>query len=67
MKDASTGFKKDDVLVVNLDLAFKSPEAAEAKFDALLNTLNSDSRVTGVSTNTVIPTGYRKILTCIPA
>ena len=60
MKDASTGFKKDDVLVVNLDLAFKSPAAAEAKFDALLNTLNSDSRVTGVSTNTVIPTGYRE-------
>lgn len=60
MKKASTGFKQHDVLVVNLDLAFKSPAAAEARFDALLNTLNSDSRVTGVSTNSVIPTGYQE-------
>lgn len=58
MKSASLGFNKEDVAVVNLDLAYKNPKAAEARFDAILNTLRSDTRVKSVSTNSVIPTAY---------
>jgi putative ABC transport system permease protein len=58
MKSASLGFNKEDVVVVNLDLAYKNPKVAEARFDAILNTLRSDTRVKSVSTNSVIPTAY---------
>jgi len=58
MKSASLGFNKEDVVVVNLDLAYKNPKVAEARFDAILNTLRSDTRVKSVSTNGVIPTAY---------
>ena len=58
MKSASLGFNKEDVAVVNLDLAYKNPKVAEARFDAILNTLRSDTRVQSVSTNSVIPTAY---------
>jgi len=58
MKSASLGFNKEDVAVVNLDLAYKNPKVAEARFDAILNTLRNDTRVKSVSTNSVIPTAY---------
>ncbi|MBL0355884.1 MAG: ABC transporter permease [Chitinophagaceae bacterium] len=58
MKSASLGFNKDDVAVVNLDLAFKDPKTAESNFDAILNTLRNDTRVKSVSTNAVVPTAY---------
>jgi putative ABC transport system permease protein len=59
MKAASLGFNKEDVAVVNLDLAYKNQGVAEARFDAILNTLQSDTRVKAISTNEVIPTAYR--------
>lgn len=58
MKSASVGFNKDDVAVVNLDLAFKNPKVANASFDAVLNSLQNDSRIKSVSTNQVVPTAY---------
>lgn len=58
MKAASLGFNKDDVAVVNLDIAFKDPKTAATSFDALLNELRNDTRVKSVSTNAVIPTAY---------
>lgn len=58
MKSASPGFNKDDVAVINLDLAYKNPDAAAARFDALLNDLRTDTRVKSVATSSVIPTAY---------
>ena len=58
MKAATLGFNKDDVAIVNLDLAYKDTKSAEARFDAILNSLRSNSNVKSVSTNAVIPTAY---------
>jgi putative ABC transport system permease protein len=58
MKAASLGFNKDDVAVINLDLAYRNPKSAEARFDAVLNSLRSNTAVKAVSTNAVIPTAY---------
>jgi putative ABC transport system permease protein len=58
MKSASLGFNKDDVAVINLNLAFRDQKSAEAKFDAILNSLRSDTRIRSLSTNDVVPTGY---------
>ncbi len=58
MKNASLGFNKDDVTVVNLDLAFKNREAATAHFETVLNELKTKPYVKDVSTNSVIPTAY---------
>ena len=58
MKSATLGYNKEDIAVVNLDLAFKNSKTAEARFDAILNSLRADTRVKAVSTNDVIPTAY---------
>jgi len=60
MKSASLGFNKDDVAVVNLDLAFKNEKAAAAQFDAVLNSLSNDPGIKSVSTNRVVPTAYHQ-------
>lgn len=58
MKSASLGFNKEDVAVVNLDMAFRDIKTAGSRFDAVLNTLRNDTRVRSLSVNSVIPTGY---------
>jgi putative ABC transport system permease protein len=58
MKTASLGFNKDDVAIINLDMAFKDQKSAAARFDALLNDLQTDTRIRAISTNAVIPTAY---------
>jgi putative ABC transport system permease protein len=58
MKSAPLGFNKDEVMVVNLDLAYRDRKSATARFDAVLNSLRSDTRVGAVSTNDVVPTAY---------
>ena len=60
MKAASLGFNKDDVEVVNLDLAFKNEKAASAHFETILTQLKANPYVKGVSTNWVIPTAYNQ-------
>lgn len=58
MKSAALGFDKEHVLVVPLDLAYRDPKAADARFDALLKELRQDPGVEGVSTSEDIPTRY---------
>lgn len=58
MKNASLGFNKEDVVVVNLDMAFKNPVTANARFESILNKLKTNTHVKGVSTNPVIPSAY---------
>jgi putative ABC transport system permease protein len=58
MKAAPLGFNKDEVAVINLNLAFRDEKSAEAKFDAILNELRNDTRIRSLSTNDVVPTGY---------
>ena len=58
MKNASLGFNKDEVTVVNLDLAFKNKDAASAHFETILNELKTKPYIKAVSTNSVIPTAY---------
>jgi putative ABC transport system permease protein len=58
MKGSSLGFNKEDLAVVNLNLAFKDEKAAAARFDALLNSLKSNPYVKSFSTSLVIPTAY---------
>lgn len=60
MKSASLGFNKDDVAVVNLDLAFKNEKTAAAQFDAILNSLKGDPAIKSISTNRVVPTAYHQ-------
>ncbi|MBS1666249.1 MAG: ABC transporter permease [Bacteroidetes bacterium] len=58
MKSVSLGFNPNDVVVVNLDLAFKNKKSSEARFDAILNNLRSNTMVKSFSTNSIIPTAY---------
>ncbi|MEJ7589634.1 MAG: FtsX-like permease family protein, partial [Ferruginibacter sp.] len=58
MKTASAGFNKNDVAVINLDLAFKNTEAAGSHFESILNDLRSRPYIKSVSTNSVVPTAY---------
>ncbi|HEY5465013.1 MAG TPA: ABC transporter permease [Hanamia sp.] len=58
MKSSSLGFNKDNVAVVNLDLAFRDPKSADARFESILNDLKNNPHVKAVSTNGVIPTAY---------
>ena len=58
MKSAALGFNKDEVAVVNLDLAYRDGKSAEARFDAILNSLRTNTSVKSISTNATIPTGY---------
>ena len=58
MKSSSPGFNKDDVAVINLDLAFRDQKSASTRFESILNELKSNSHVKAVSTNRVVPTAY---------
>jgi len=58
MKMAALGFDKDNVLIVNLDLAFKNPQAAAGRFDVILNLLRNNPYVKSFSTTQEIPTQY---------
>ncbi len=58
MKSSALGFNKDDVAVVNLDLAFLDQKSADARFESILNDLKNNHHVKAVSTNRVIPTAY---------
>jgi putative ABC transport system permease protein len=58
MKTAALGFEKDHVLVVPLDLSYRDPKAADARFDALLNDLRRDPGVESFTTSNNIPTHY---------
>jgi putative ABC transport system permease protein len=58
MKSASTGFNRDDVSVVSLDLAFKNNESATAHFGTLVNKLKAKPYVKAISTNATIPSAY---------
>jgi putative ABC transport system permease protein len=58
MKNASLGFNKEDVVAVNLDMAFRNPEAANTYFETILNKLRANANVKSVSTNVVVPSAY---------
>lgn len=58
MKSSALGFNKDDVAVVKLDLAFRDPKSADARFESILNELKNNPHVKAVSTNGVVPTSY---------
>ncbi len=59
MKAASPGYNQENVLVVPLDLAFKNPAAATARFDAFLNDLRNNPYIKSISTSNTIPTTYQ--------
>jgi putative ABC transport system permease protein len=58
MKSSALGFNKDNVAVVNLDLAFRDPKSADTRFESILNDLKNNPYVKGISTNGVVPTSY---------
>lgn len=58
MKSASLGFDKDRVIVAPMDLAYRDPKAAAARYDALLNELRADPGVESFSSSWDIPTHY---------
>lgn len=58
MKVAPLGFEKDNVAIVNLDLAFKDINSAKAKFEIILNSLKNNPYVEAVSGEHAIPTQY---------
>jgi len=58
MKSSALGFNKDDVAVINLDLAFRDQTSANARFESILNELKNNPHVRAVSTNRVVPTAY---------
>jgi len=58
MKVAPLGFEKDNVAIVNLDLAFKDINSAKAKFELILNSLKNNPYVEAVSGEHAIPTQY---------
>lgn len=58
MKNADVGFKRENVIVGNIDLEYKNLEAAGSKFEALLNDLKASPFVKNVSTSEAIPSDY---------
>lgn len=58
MKNADVGFKRENVIVGNIDLEYKNLEAANSKFEALLDELNASPYVKNVSTSEAIPSDY---------
>ena len=58
MKSVSIGFNKENVVVINTDLAFRNPQAASVHFESLLQQLKDNPNVRAVSTAQTIPTGY---------
>lgn len=58
MKTATLGFDKEHVIVAPLDLSFRIPQTAGARYDALLNELRADPGVENFSSSYDIPTNY---------
>ena len=58
MKTSSLGFNKENVAVINLDMAFRDPVSAGTRFESIINELKKNPHVRAVSTNRVIPTQY---------
>jgi putative ABC transport system permease protein len=58
MKTATLGFDKDHVLVIPLDLAYRDPKTAGARYDALLNDMRQDPAIESFSSSYTIPTRY---------
>ncbi|HWB27743.1 MAG TPA: ABC transporter permease [Chitinophagaceae bacterium] len=58
MKSSPLGFNKDNVAVVSLDLAFRDPKAADARFVSIVDELKNNPHVKAVSVNGEIPTSY---------
>ncbi|HVX49473.1 MAG TPA: FtsX-like permease family protein, partial [Chitinophagaceae bacterium] len=58
MKSSALGFNKDNIAVINLDLAFKDPKIANARFASLVEELKNNPHVKAVSVNGEIPTAY---------
>jgi putative ABC transport system permease protein len=58
MKSVSVGFNKENVVVVNTNLAFRNPAAAVVHFESILNKLKQNPQVKAVSTSSIIPTSY---------
>jgi len=58
MKSISVGFNKENIVVVNTDLAFKDPAAASVRFTSILSQLKTNPYVKSVATGGVVPTKY---------
>jgi putative ABC transport system permease protein len=58
MKGISVGFNKENVVVLNTNLAFRNSKAAGVHFESLLQQLKDNPNVKAVSTAQTIPTGY---------
>jgi putative ABC transport system permease protein len=60
MKSSALGFNKDNVAVVNLDLAFRDQKSANTRFESIVNELKNNIHVKAVSVNRVVPTAYNE-------
>jgi putative ABC transport system permease protein len=58
MKSVSVGFNKENVVVVNTDMAFRNQAAANVHFESILNKLKQNTQVKAISTSSIIPTNY---------
>jgi putative ABC transport system permease protein len=58
MKGAALGLDQEQVLVAPLDLSFRDPKTAAARYDVLLNDLRNNPAVEGVSSSWRVPTYY---------
>ncbi|QEC52468.1 putative ABC transport system permease protein [Anseongella ginsenosidimutans] len=58
MKAAAPGFNKENLAVVDLDLAFRNREQAAGRLNGVLADLRANPYVEGFSTSQVIPTRY---------
>lgn len=60
MKNAEVGFEKENVIVGNIGLDYKDVETASSSFELLLNELESNPFVEGVSASEAIPSDYHR-------
>lgn len=58
MKNSDLGFERNHILVSNIDLDYKNLDAAQSKFNALLNDLETNPYVKSVATSQAIPSDY---------
>ncbi|GGM79217.1 ABC transporter permease [Dyadobacter beijingensis] len=58
MRQADTGFKGDNVVVVASDLQYKDENAAVAQFVPILNGLKQNSKIESIATSGIVPTRY---------
>jgi putative ABC transport system permease protein len=58
MKMAPLGFEKDNIVIADLDLAYKDADKAKAQFGSVLNSLQNNPYVEAFSGEHAIPTHY---------